>query len=86
MRLDAQGYTGYSCAVARRIEQLTARDMAVLSDVVAIYRGERGERARRYLMDFIATWKRAEKLRRKGLEVKQPAPRLGRPQFLLIQK
>jgi hypothetical protein len=72
--------------MARRIEQLSAPDMAVLSDIVAIYRGEHGERARRYLADFIATWKRAEKLRAKGLQVEQPAPRIGRPQFLLIRK
>jgi hypothetical protein len=43
--------------------------MDVLSDVVAIYRGEHGERARRYLMEFIVTWKRAEKLRGKGLQI-----------------
>jgi hypothetical protein len=72
--------------MARRIQQLTVRDMAVLSDIVAIYRGDRGERARRYLMEFIATWKRAEKLRGKGLQVEQPAPKIGRPQFLLIRK
>ncbi|MPZ75297.1 MAG: hypothetical protein GEU77_02110 [Deltaproteobacteria bacterium] len=56
----------------------------IIKRINRILTSDLGEEAHKSIRDWLATWEKAQKLRRQGYEVAVPPPRRGHPQLLLI--
>jgi hypothetical protein len=63
---------------------ITPEQVELVGKIIEVLNGDYGEEARRCLLQCIEANKRYFKLKAQGINVTLPAPRLGRPRFLVI--
>ena len=64
--------------------KITKQDVQSMIRMYEILRGDHRKEARILLHNWLLTWGRAQKLRRKGYRVSIPPPRPGHPQLIIV--